>query len=93
MNACFDGDIEATELILKIILNKPDITVKRVTTQKVMKNLLGRDIWLDVDADDAEGITYDIEIQRSLPESYVIFITEHDVIGRNLPIYFIKNDY
>ncbi|MBE5863214.1 MAG: nuclease [Lachnospiraceae bacterium] len=119
MNACFDGNIEATELILRIILNKPDITVKRVTTQKVMKNLLGRDIWLDVDADDAEGITYDIEIQRSdkganrkraryhssimdarllkhgedfsdLPESYVIFITEHDVIGRNLPIYFIE---
>ena len=46
MNACFDGNIEGTELLLRIILDKPDITVKSVRTQKVMKNLLGRDIWL-----------------------------------------------
>ena len=119
MNACFDGDNEATELILRIILNKPDITVKNVVTQKIMKNLIGRDVWLDVDAEDSEGKNYDIEIQRSdkgadrkraryhssimdahllkhgddfsdLPESYVIFITERDVIGRNLPIYIIE---
>ena len=38
MNACFDGNIEATELILRIILNRQDINVTQVTTQKVMKN-------------------------------------------------------
>ena len=65
MNACFDGDIEATELILRIILDKPDINVRSVKTQKVMKNLIGRDIWLDIDADDSEGIEYDIEVQRA----------------------------
>ncbi len=42
MNACFDDNIEGTELILRIILNKPDLSVKSVKTQKVMKNLLGR---------------------------------------------------
>ncbi len=118
MNACFDGNIEGTELILRIILNKPDIEVKRVTTQKVMKNLLGRDIWLDIDASDKDDKEYDIEIQRAdkgadrkraryhssmldshllkpnqdfseLPETYVIFITENDVIGKNKPIYLI----
>ena len=119
MNACFDDNIEGTELILRIILNKPDLSVKSVKTQKVMKNLLGRDIWLDIDATDSEDTELDIEIQRAdkgtdrkraryhssildahllkpnddfkdLPETYVIFITENDVIGGNLPIYTIE---
>lgn len=119
MNVCFDDNISGTELLLRIILNKPDIKVKNVKTQKVMKNLLGRDIWLDIDADDSEGKEYDIEIQRAdkgadrkraryhssildahllqpkedfsdLPETYVIFITENDVIGKGKPIYTIE---
>ena len=65
MNACFDDNIEGTELLLRIILNKPDIKVTRVKTQKVLKNLAGRDIWLDIDANDADGVEYDIEIQRA----------------------------
>ena len=119
MNACFDGYIEGTELLLRIILNKQDIHVKKVTTQKVMKNLLGRDVWLDIDANDDSGKEYDIEVQRAdkgadrkraryhssildahllqptedfsqLPETFVIFITENDVIGDGLPIYTIE---
>ena len=65
MNACFDGYIEGTELLLRIILNKPDIRVKKVTTQKVMKNLLGRDVRLDIDADDGSGKEYNVEVQRA----------------------------
>ena len=119
MNVCFDENIEGTEFILRIILNNPDLSVQSVKTQKVMKNLLGRDVWLDIDATDADGNELDIEIQRSdkgadrkraryhssildahllkpnedfknLPETYVIFITEHDVIGGNLPMYTIE---
>ncbi len=40
MNACFDNNIEATELILRIILGRDDILVKSVKTQKLMKNRL-----------------------------------------------------
>ena len=118
MNACFDGYIEGTELLLRIILNKQDIHVKKVTTQRTMKNLLGRDICLDIDAVDDSGMEYNIEVQRSdkgadkkraryhssildahllrpkedfskLPETFVIFITENDVLGENEPIYII----
>ena len=39
MNACFDNNIEGTELVLRIILNRNDISVKSVKTQKLMKNL------------------------------------------------------
>lgn len=118
MNACFDGYIEGTELLLRIILNKSDIRVNNVTTQKLMKNLTGRDIWLDIDADDTSGRKYNIEVQRAdkgadrkraryhssildahllrpgdsfgdLPETFVIFITENDVLKGDLPIYVI----
>ena len=119
MNACFDGYIEGAELLLRIILDKPDIRVKSVTTQRQMKNLLGRDICLDIDADDDSGKKYNIEVQRSdkgadrkraryhssaldskyllkgmdfseLPETFVIFITENDVVGEDEPIYFVE---
>ncbi len=119
MNVCFDGYIEGTELLLRIILNKTDIHVKKVTTQKLMKNLQGRDIWLDIDADDDEGVEYNIEIQRAdrgagfkraryhssildahllrpkedfnkLPETYVILITENDVIGKGKSLYVVE---
>lgn len=118
MNACFDGYNEGAELLLKIILGKPDIRVKSVKTQTSMKNLLGRDIRLDIDAGDESGKEYDIEVQRAdkgadrkraryhsaildahslkpgddfddLPETFVIFITENDVIGDDEPIYVI----
>ena len=119
MNACFDGNIEGTELVLRIILDNPTLTVQRVGTQRVMKNLLGRDIWLDIDATDDSGKVYDIEIQRAdrgadrkraryhssildahllqpgddfskLTETYVIFLTENDVIGAGRPLYAIE---
>jgi len=118
MNACFDGYTDGAELLLRIILNKPDIRVKSVKTQRQMKNLLGRDICLDIDADDEDGTEYNVEIQRAdkgadkkraryhssildahllqpgddfsnLPETFVIFITENDVIGDGLPLYTI----
>ena len=119
MNACFDGYTEGAELLLRIILNKPDIRVKSVKTQRRIKNLLGRDICLDIDADDEDGTEYNVEIQRAdkgadrkraryhssildahllhpgddfsnLPETFVIFITENDVIGKGKPIYSIE---
>ena len=119
MNVVFDDNVEGTELLLRIILNNPTINVNSVKTQRVIKNLLGRDVWLDIDANDDTGKEYNIEIQRAdkgaerkraryhssikdahllkagddfskLPESYVIFITENDVMKGGLPIYFIE---
>ena len=84
-----------------------------------MKNLLGRDICLDIGADDEDGTEYNVEIQRAdkgadkkraryhssildahllslgddfsdLPETFVIFITENDVIGKGKPLYRIE---
>ena len=118
MTKCFENNIEATEFILKIILNF-DLKVKSVKTQDTIKNLHGRSVRLDIHAVSADGKHLNIEIQRqdkgagaararfnssildsnillsgedfdNLPETYVIFITEKDVLKLNKPIYFIE---
>ena len=119
MQVCLQNSVECTELILRIILDKPDLKVQRVTAQKALANLYGHDARLDVFALDSENQPYDIEIQREsrgaqprraryysslldanqkevgsnyegLPESFVIFITERDVLKGNEPLYKIE---
>lgn len=111
---------DCAELLLRIVLNKPDIRVIDVQTQDYFKNLEGRSAILDIYAIDDEGVHYDIEVQRSdkgavmkraryngslmdanitepgeeyekLPDVYVIFITESDVLGAGLPLYHYCN--
>ena len=65
LNVCFADNIEATELLVHIILNKPDLVVSRVQTQKTIKNIHGRSLRLDIDATDTESREYNIEVQRS----------------------------
>lgn len=116
MSRVFDGNIECTELILRILLDNPNIKVKEVHTQREIKNLVGHSVRLDIEAINEDGEPIDVEVQRadkgagvkrarynssmmdantlvkgeayeSLPDSYVIFITERDVMGEDLPIY------
>lgn len=65
MSRVFDENIECTELILRIILNKPDIKVSEVHTQREIKNLLGHSVRLDIAARDTDNEPIDVEIQRS----------------------------
>lgn len=65
MTICFEDNIEAAQLLLDIILDRTDLKVSEVKTQKVMKNLQGRDVWLDIYATDSDGKKYDIEVQRA----------------------------
>ena len=118
MSKVFEDDIECTELLLHIIMDKPNLKVQEVRTQYSIKNLLGRSVRLDIHAIDNTEKKYNIEIQRSdkgagakrarynssvidanslrtgagfdeLPETYVIFITESDVMGGNEPLYHV----
>lgn len=116
MSACFDGNKECTEEVLHTILGIPDLKVESVVSERVVPNLLRREIRLDIYARDSSGKVYNIEIQRAdrgaiaqraryysgmidvvllnqgdrfnlLPETYVIFITEHDVFHKGLGLY------
>lgn len=116
---CFDGNTECIQLVLRIVLDKPDLRVVDVRTQVFVENLLNRSVRLDVLATDQVGRKFNIEIQRadkgagrrrarynssmmdahllkkgedfeSLPETFVVFITENDVIGKGKPVYPIE---
>lgn len=121
MTLVFDGNIEATQLVLNIILDRKDLIVKNVQVQKEEKNSLynGRNVKIDIFAEDADGNRFDIEIQRSdegagfyrarflsaaldhgmleksqkfgdIKDSYVIFITENDVLKGDLALYHFE---
>ena len=119
MSKVFEDDIEATEFLLKIILQRDDLEVTESKGQVSIKNLLGRSVRLDIKAKDKTGKLYNIEVQRAdsgagekraryysaildansllprqnfdkLPETYIIFITEHDVFKGGLPLYHIN---
>jgi len=110
----FEGDTKYIQLVLRIVLEMPDLVVVDVRTQVFVENLLDRSVRLDVLATDSSGRKINVEIQRSdkgagrkrarynssmmdtnllqksgdfnaLPETYVVFITEHDVIGKGKP--------
>ena len=69
MSKVFEDDYECIELLLHIIMEKPDLKVKEAHTQYSIKNLLGRSVRLDILAIDKLGKKYDIEVQRSRQRS------------------------
>ncbi len=66
MRCLFKDNIELAELVLRIILNKQDLSVIKIETQADMKRVTGaRSICLDAAATDSSGVKYDIEVQRA----------------------------
>ncbi|MDD6711385.1 MAG: PD-(D/E)XK nuclease family transposase [Sharpea porci] len=67
MNKVFQGNIDAVELILRIVLKIKGIVVESPIVQKTMINpeTGGKDIAFDIYARDNSGKRYDIEMQRS----------------------------
>lgn len=67
MSKVFDENIEATELILQIILERKDIKVVKVKGQVELKSPYpqGRNIKLDIHAVDGNGSSFDVEVQRN----------------------------
>ena len=63
MTVVFQNSIACVELVLRIILDSPSLSVSKVITQDTLKNLHGRGLCLDIHAF-AEGREYNIEIQR-----------------------------
>ncbi|MBR2124354.1 MAG: hypothetical protein IJ934_04160, partial [Acetobacter sp.] len=64
-SVCLDGDIPSMTLILRLVLEREDIIVKEVITQRSESNLYGRGVRFDVLATDAKGKLYNCEVQRA----------------------------
>ena len=119
MNKMLDGNIEAAQIMLRVILKNDKIVVKDVRIQNFIQNLYGHSAQLDILAQDENGRYFNVEVQRSdegappkrarfynsvldtyflksgknyeeLPDCYVIFITENDVLDNKLPLYNIS---
>ncbi len=115
---CFQDNIECTQLVLRTILDMPELIVKSAKTQVILSNENGRSVRLDAFATDGKKF-YNIEVQRrssgaiaqrarfysslidanifdkkkdfkDIPETFVIFITERDVLGGGKQIYHIE---
>ena len=67
MTLVFDRNIEATELLLNVILQRNDLKVLEVVGQREYKNPMsgGRSITIDIYAVDGDGKVYDVEVQRA----------------------------
>lgn len=65
MNLVFHENIPAVQLILRIILEKPDLVVTAVRTEDEHLAVSKRSVRLDVRAVDSNGVIYDIEVQRA----------------------------
>ena len=119
LNKALDGNIPATQRMLRIILNNDKIKIRKVGVQQWLQNLYGHSAQLDILAEDENGTQFNVEIQRNdegasakrarfycgaldmhfldtgekyeaLPEAYVIFITENDVLKKGWPIYNVQ---
>jgi len=67
MSKVFDRNIEAAELLLRIVLERDDIRVKSVRSQVELRSASanGRNIRLDVLAEDFNGNLFNAEVQRN----------------------------
>lgn len=66
MRGLFKDNIPLAELVRRIIVGKPDLTLVKCETQADLKRVTGaRSVCLDVYATDNTGKKYDIEIQRA----------------------------
>ena len=65
MSVVFKDNTEATELLIRTILDRDDLFVIEAHTQEVIGSFTGRSICLDIFAKDSAGTIYDIEVQRS----------------------------
>ena len=62
MNLALEDNIPCVEEILRVILGKQDLIVKTVRTQKFFQGFK-RSVYLDIFAEDGNGVLYNIEIQ------------------------------
>ena len=65
MTIFFNDNPEDTETLLRSVMNNSSLKVKKVETQKPIRNLTRRSLGLDIYAEDENDVKYDVEIQRS----------------------------
>ena len=67
LRCIFRDNIPLAQLVLSIIIKKPDLKITKLETQKDLKRLVGaRSICLDAYGVDSQNKKYDLEVQRAI---------------------------
>ena len=70
MRLCFAHDKTCAQLVLRVVLNRPDLVLVSVETQHTVQGLPGRrSLTVDVYAVDSENRVYNLEAQRKSVEA------------------------
>ena len=69
--AYLDNDPKLATFILRIVLNKKDIVVKKITAQKTISSLVGKSVILDALAVDSKNRVYNIEVQKVITKDII----------------------
>ena len=64
MRLCFQDNKPAVQLILRIIMDRPNLEVQELETQREANSISGRSVRFDVWARDGDAV-YNIEIERT----------------------------
>ena len=64
MNLALEDNISCVEEMLRVILEKQDLVVRTARTQKFFQGFK-RSVYLDIFAEDSNGVLYNIEIQQA----------------------------
>ena len=71
-SSSLDNNPTLATFILKIVLEKEDLVVKEITTQKRINNLTSKTITLDAYAIDSKNRYYNIEIQKAKTKDIIL---------------------
>ena len=77
MRFAFSMCPQSVQVALRIIMDKPDLIVVEVQTQKDLPSILAHSFFLDILAKDANSTYYDIEIQRKDDDAHPRRATTH----------------
>lgn len=76
-SSILNNNVELATFILKIILNKDDLIVNKITTQKQLTNIKGHSLILDAYAIDSKKRKYNIEIQNTKTKDLIFRARYH----------------
>ena len=76
-SAAVDGKKEIIYRILSVILNKEDLVIKKVVTQKKLTSINNHSLILDIFALDSNNNIYNIEIQNAYDKNIIYRVRYH----------------
>ena len=99
MSAVFDNNPDAAGALLRIILDRKDLTVTDVHAQKRLINLLYHGVTLDIDATTSTGDHMDVEVQRESKGApprrgrYILTMMDHAGLEKGLDYTELRDSY